>query len=197
MKNVLLLLFLFCFQSAFSQKYKGDSWATVKTVGSGTLTVMYYEQPGLIDEEGGKVKGACVDILTDFVAFVQKKYDKKITVSYAGKEPVFTDFLKIAQETKDILGVTNVTITEDRKKILKFTPPFLSNPVVLLTHKDAPNVVSLSEIGTKLDGYSAEIIGGSTHAKHISKIKKEYMPSLSITYGANGAGDLEKDQYQS
>ncbi len=186
MKNVLIVLLCFCFQFGFSQKYKGDSWAKVKSAGSGTLTVMYYEQPGLIDEEGGKVKGACVDIISDFVAFVQTKYNKKITVNYGGKEPVFTDFLKIAQETKDILGVTNVTITEERKKLLKFTPAFLSNPVVLLTHKDAPNIMSLTEIGTKLSGYSAEIIGGSTHVKHINKIKKEYMPGLSITYGSNG-----------
>jgi len=192
MKNVLILFLCLCTLPGFSQKYKGDSWAKVKSSGSGTLTIMYYEQPGLIVEEDGKVKGACVDIINDFVAFVQTKYGKKITLNYAGKEPVFTEFLKIAEGTKDILGVTNVTITEDRKKLLKFTPPFLSNPVVLLTHKDAPTLSSISEIGTKLNGYTAEIIGGSTHVKHINKIKKENMPGLVITYGSNGPEILKK-----
>lgn len=192
MKNVIILFFCFCVHLSFSQKYKGDSWAKVKSAGSGTLTVMYYEQPGLIDEEGGKVKGACVDIINDFVSFVQTKYGKKIIVNYAGKEPVFTEFLKITEQTKDILGVTNVTITDERKKILKFTPAFLSNPVVLLTHKDAPSFTSLSEISTKLNGYTAEIIGGSTHAKHINKIKKENMPGLVINYGSNGPEILRK-----
>jgi ABC-type amino acid transport substrate-binding protein len=192
MKKLLLFILCLSVQLCVAQKYKGDSWAKVKSSGSGTLTVVYYEQPGLIYSEGTSVKGACVDIITEFVNYVQTKYGKKITVNYAGKEPVFTEFLSVAQNTNDILGVTNVTITEDRKKVLKFTPPFLSNPVVLLTHKDAPALTSLAEIGTKFNGYSAEVIGGSTHIKHINKIKKEFMPSLSITYGSNGSEILKK-----
>jgi len=172
MRYLLVCLLIASSMSAFSQKYKGDSWANVKRNGKGTLTIVYYEQPGLIVKENGVMKGTCVDIISDFVAFVEKTYGKKIKVDYAGKEPVFTDFLKTVQNTKDILGVTNVTITEDRKKILKFTPPFLSNPIVLLSHKDAPNIFSLADIGTRLQGYSAEIIEGSTHVKHIERIKK-------------------------
>jgi ABC-type amino acid transport substrate-binding protein len=192
MKKLLLFVLCLSIQLCVAQKYKGDSWAKIKSSGSGTLTVVYYEQPGLIYAEGTGVKGACVDIITEFVNYVQTKHGKKITVNYAGKEPVFTEFLSVAEKTNDILGVTNVTITDERKKILKFTPPFLSNPVVLLTHKDAPVLTSLSEIGTKLNGYSAEVIGGSTHIKHITKIKKDFMPGLSITYGSNGSEILKK-----
>jgi ABC-type amino acid transport substrate-binding protein len=192
MKTLLLLVLSLSVQICMSQKFQGDTWAKVKSTGSGTLTVVYYEQPGLIYSEGGKVKGACVDIVTEFVNYVQTKHGKKITVNYAGNEPVFTQFLKVVEKTKDVLGVSNVTITEERKKLLKFTPPFLSNPIVLLTHKDAPVLGSVSEIGTKLNGYKAEVIGGSTHVKHMDKIKKDFMPGLSITYGSNGSAILKK-----
>ncbi|HEY8935623.1 MAG TPA: transporter substrate-binding domain-containing protein [Cyclobacteriaceae bacterium] len=193
MKNLRITLLLFLFTTiGYCQKYQGESWATIKAAGAGTLTVVYYEQPGLIYSEAGKIKGACVDIMNDFVDYVQTHYNKKITVNYAGKEPVFTQFLKVVQDTKDILGVTNVTITNERKKILKFTPPFLSNPVVLLTHKNAPSIAGASDISEKLDGYSAEVIGGSTHLKHIEKIKKDYLPGLVINYGSNGADILKK-----
>jgi membrane-bound lytic murein transglycosylase MltF len=137
------------------------------------------------------MKGMCVDIISDFAAFVEKTYGKKVEVKYAGEETVFTDFLKIVQNTKDILGVTNVTITEDRKKVLKFTPPFLSNPLVLLTHKDAPNVTQYTDIGTILKGYTAEIIAGSTHVKRMEKIKKDYAPAMKIDYVENGPGILK------
>jgi ABC-type amino acid transport substrate-binding protein len=175
-----------------AQKYKGDSWANVKSAGSGTLTVVYYEQPGLIYLEGGKVKGACVDLVNEFVNYVQTKHGKKITVKYAGKEPEFSEFLSVIQSSNDVLGVANVIVTEERKKILKFAPPFLSNPVVMISHKDAPLLASLDEISTKFNGYSAEVIKGSIHTKHIEKIKKDYMPALPIAYGSNGSDILKR-----
>ncbi len=192
MKNYTILVLMLVAHVGFSQKYTGDSWAKVKANGGGTLTVFYYEQPGLIYEEGGKVKGACADLLIEFTKFVEKKHGKKITIKYAGKESVFSDFLTQAQQCNDVLGVTNVTITEERKKLMKFTPAFLSNPVVMITHKDAPMVADLSEIGEKFKGYSAEIISGSTHTKHMNRVKKEFMPNLKIASGPSGGEILKK-----
>ncbi len=175
-----------------SAQVTGDSWATTKANGSGTLAVLYYEQAGLIQEVNGKPEGLCVEILKDFVDYVQAKHNKKITLQYVGKEPVFTNFLSTTQKSTNLLGVTNVTITDERKKILKFTPPFISNPIVLLTHKEAPAVANFAELSKKLEGYTAEIIGGSTHVKYINKIKKENWPSLTITYGPSGQEILKK-----
>lgn len=180
-----------CFQS-IGQLTDGDSWAKVKSSGSGTLAVLYYEQAGLIQDVKGKPQGLCVNILNDFASFVQKKYGKTVTIQYVAKEPVLTKFLATTEKSPNILGVTNVTITEERKKVLKFTPPFISNPVVLLTHKDAPAISSFAEISKKLDGYSAEIVAGSTHVKFINKIKKENWPTLNITWGPSGQEILKK-----
>ena len=192
MKIRILTLLLFITGSVFAQKTEGDSWKKVKTTGSGTLSVVYYEQAGLIQQINGKLEGLCVEILNDFVEYVKANHNAKITIEYVDKEPVFTNFLSTIQNSRNILGVTNVTITEERKKILKFTPPFISNPVVLLTHKEAPVVTSFEELSKKLDGYTAEIIGGSTHMKYINKIKKDNWPTLSISYGTSGQEILKK-----
>ena len=186
MKQLLTILLLTTLNHIFAQNTGGDSWATTKANGSGTLAIVYYEQAGLIQDVNGNPEGLCVEILKDFFDYVQAKHNKKITLQDVGKEPVFTDFLSSTQKSANLLGVTNVTITDERKKILKFMPPFISNPVVLLTHKEAPAVVNFTELSKKLNGYSAEIIGGNTHMKYINKIKKENWPSLSITYGPSG-----------
>jgi hypothetical protein len=73
---LVLILSLVCL-SLNAQKYQGDSWATVKTSGKGTLTIVYYKQPGLIYSENGKMKGVCVEVISDFVEFVERKYGKK------------------------------------------------------------------------------------------------------------------------
>jgi ABC-type amino acid transport substrate-binding protein len=195
MKKIAFLVSMLLATASFGQKYTGDSWAKVKASG-GTLTIIYYEQPGLIykDVATGKMKGVCADILDDFCKFVQNKYGKKLVVNYAGQEQVFPNFLSITQKTPNIMGVTNVTVTEERKKILKFTPSFMSNPVVMLTHKDAPSISSVTEISSVLKDYSAKVITGSTHVKVIEKIKKENFPALKVSY-ANSGGEILKELF--
>lgn len=185
-----LALFISCF--AYGQKYAGDSWASVNSKGTGTLGVVYYPQAGLIYEEGGKMKGVCADLLVEFSAFVQSKYGKKVEVKYLGAEEVFSDFLKVCQTTPDILGVTNVTVTDERKKVLKFTPAFLSNQETLITHKNAPAVESLQKISSVLSGYKAKVITGSVHVKYMDQLKRENFPSLTIEQGPSGPEILKE-----
>lgn len=184
MKKLYLLLVLFS-QLAVAQKYGGDSWAAVKANGSGKLAVVYYPQKGMIMEEGGKMKGLCVDLLNDFVQYVQTKYGKKITIDYQGEEKVFAEFLRITQNTPTLLGVSSVTVTEERKKIMKFTPIVLFNQIILVTHKNAPAIDDIRNIGNALKGYSAKVMGGSVFLTYMEQIKKENMPSLVISTGAN------------
>jgi ABC-type amino acid transport substrate-binding protein len=177
-----LLIYLLIQTHAISQVYKGDSWATVKTNGSGMLTVVYYEQPGLIQKIDGKMKGVCVDILADFAKYVKTKYGKTVEINYAGEEKEFSNFLKVSQSTPNIVGVTNTSITEERKKSMKFSPPYMNTPLVLLTHQNAPAIKNLSELPSVYAGFTAHVISGSTHVDYIQKIKKEYYPDLNVTY---------------
>lgn len=176
---------MLCLLPASAQTYKGDSWERIKSAGSGTLTVVYYDQPGLIQKIDGKMKGVCVDIIADFVKFVQTKHGKTITVNYAGEEKDFPTFLKVSQSTPNILGVTNTSITDERKKIMKFTPPFMTTQLVLLTNQNAPILRSLSDLSKVYAGYTAEVISGSTHVKYVEKIKKEYYPGLKVRYATS------------
>ena len=192
-KSLLCLALLSIALSSAAQKYKGDSWAQVSQKGSGTLTIVYFEEAGLIQKgPDGNMKGLCVDILNDFADYVQNKHKKKITINYAGNEPLFSNFLSISQNTPDILGVTNTAITEERKQIMKYSPPFMRTPLVLFTSADAATVNDLPETKQKLAGFTAITIKGSTHEKQLLKLKKEHLPDLEITYGASESDILKK-----
>src|SRR4051812_46347598 len=67
------LLFLFLISSLVcaAQSYTGDSWSQVKSNGKGTVTFAYVETPGFVyKDKTGKLTGICVDIMSDFVRFV-------------------------------------------------------------------------------------------------------------------------------
>jgi ABC-type amino acid transport substrate-binding protein len=187
MRLLKIIPFLLLSAPLFSQKYQGDSWANVKAAGSGTLTVVYSEQFGLIHKDKeGKMKGVCVDILNDFTKYLKEQYGKNVTIRYAAEIHAFSEFLSTAQNTNSILGVTNTTITEERKKILKFSPAFMSNRQVMLTNNKAPSLSSLKDLPIKFPDFTAQVIAGSTHVQYVEKIKSDYMPTLKIRQEVSG-----------
>jgi ABC-type amino acid transport substrate-binding protein len=186
-KFVVIILLSVVSQATFSQKLDGDSWAHAKRSGSGILTVVYSQQFGLIfKDKDGQVKGVCVDILSDFARFLRTQHGTTLTIKYAAEIPAFSEFLSTAQNTPHILGVTNTTITEERKKTLKFSPAYMSNRQVMLTSNKAPSITSLKELPTKFPDFTAQVIKGSTQVKYVEKIKTDYMPALKITTEENG-----------
>ena len=117
-----------------------------------------------------------MDILVDFKKHVETRYGKQIDILYVGEETEFPRFLTTIQNTDNLLGVTNTSITEARKKIMKFTPPFMNNQVILLTNKNVPLIRNLNDMPVTFKGFTAQVITGSTHVEHMQKLKKEYYP---------------------
>ena len=110
-----------------------------------------------------------MDILSDFKAFVKEKYDKDITIKFATGHKEFASFLKEVQQTSNVIGVTNTSITTERKKTMKFTPPYMSTPLVVLTNERVPHVNSLAQLSKNFQGFTAEVIAGSTHVVETEK----------------------------
>ncbi len=192
-RKVCILVFLLSgVLFAFGQNHNGESWGEVKTRGSGTLACIYNESPGLVYNENGVVKGVCADILKDFTQYVREKHSVTLKVEFVRQEQVFTKFLKDVKETPNLLGVTNASITASRRKVMDFTPPYISNPMVLLTNKSAPTLAALEELPQKFDGYTALVIDGSSHVKYLEDMKKKYYPGLSIEYVPNAETIMDR-----
>ena len=177
-----------------AQKYSGDSWEKIKSSGSGTLACIYYESPGIIykDLVTNKLKGLSVDIINDFVHYIKEKYSKTVNVVYVGQEQIFPEFLKHVNDSPNLLGVCNVSITAARKKHYSFTPSFLKNIFVLVSHTSAPSITKLSELKNKFAGYKASMITGSIQLSIMQLIKEEHFPSLVIEKLPSSDEILEK-----
>jgi hypothetical protein len=188
---VLWIVVLF-YGSVWGQVHKGESWATVSKRGSGTLSVLYYTQHGLMQKNaGGDLEGICVEILKDFQQFVSMNYNVNLDIKFLGEEKEFNTFLNTVKQSTNVLGVGNVTITPERDAYFDFTPPFLTNPVIMITHREAPSIKSYEELKSLLNGFKAEVIKGSTHESYVNSIKNRYIPNLAIQYQHSGAAVLD------
>jgi ABC-type amino acid transport substrate-binding protein len=189
MKHIIFSILLISITSiSIAQISSGNSWSEVKKNGTGNINIVYYETPGIIEKgSNGVFKGICADIIIDFKIYLKQAHNKDVTFNYIKRTDVWKSFLKdVKASEKGVLGVGNATITEERKSIYDFTPSFINNPMMLLTHKNVASMKSLDEIKTTLNGYTAKIVEGSTHINYINTVKKEYYPELNIILGQSG-----------
>lgn len=176
-----IFTFLFVGGVMCSHAQDAGSWAAIKGSKKGTLSCVWNEAYGIAyKDEKGNLKGVCVDILNDFKLFLKEKYSVDLKLAFA-EEKSFSTFLSKVESSPFLLGVSSVSITDERKKKFLFTPYYLSNPNVVVTHRDAPKLTQLEDLGTVYKGYTMKVVSGSTHRTFANTLKEKYYPGLVIT----------------
>lgn len=192
--SIFLFLVVFAIKGNAFQSYEGDSWQKIKETGSGNLVLTYVETPAFsYKDKNDKLQGICVDIINSFVGYVQHTYKVKITTKYVGEGDNFKKFYDSVKNSKGgVIGLGNVTIKEDRKKEVSFTPSYIKSIALLITSSEAPEVKNVTEMKTKLAGYKAYVPRGTTHEQRMLDLKKMYFPDLVIEYASTSFEALEK-----
>jgi ABC-type amino acid transport substrate-binding protein len=161
----------------------GEPWQKVRPAKTGTMMCLWNEAYGIAyRNDQGKLAGVCIDMLEDFRLFVKAKYEVDLVIEFR-EEKSFAKFLTLIGKSPTLLGVSTVSVTEERKKRFHFSPYFISNPNIIVTHKDAPKLSSLNEISTIYKGFSMKVIAGSTHKDIANSVRARYAPDLVIAEG--------------
>jgi ABC-type amino acid transport substrate-binding protein len=180
----LICLMMAQVHAASSQTLKGDTWAEAQKKGSGELTYTYIETPGFSYlDNAGKVQGICVDIMDHFVDYVEKNKQVKLSVKYQGQTDDFKKFYSnVKNGSGGVFGLGNITITDVRKKEVKFSPAFINNVTVLLTHNSVATLGALPQIAKTFEGMTAYTIKGTTNEKQLLELKTKYYPAMKVEY---------------
>jgi ABC-type amino acid transport substrate-binding protein len=192
MKRLLSFFFiLLIFSLTANAQLSGDSWAMAQKKKEATIVITYFETPRFVyKNSSNKLDGICIDILKEFVSYVQKTKGVKIKINLQKKTDDFNLFLNNIKSSKGgVFGLAPITITEDRKKQMTFTPPYIKNRSVLITNNAAPDLPNLIEIGTSFKGMKAYTLRNSIPETEILEIKKKYFPDLQIVY-VNTANEM-------
>ena len=162
----------------------GDSYASAKKSGKATWTLTYANAPGFAEISESGATGITVDIMKAFKKYVKETQGIDITFKYAaGGANDFTKFLQDVKSSRGgVFGLSNTTITDARKANYQFSPAYITNIGMIVSHKDAPTLGSLSEIGSKFAGMTAVTVKNSTNARRLQSLKSKYYPGLTIEY---------------
>jgi len=194
MKKVLALgAVLLMHHLVFSQNYSGDTWAQVKAKGSGTISLAYVETFGFVYQDNGKLTGVCVGIMNDFINYINETKKVKLTSTFVGDGTSFKGMYdKVKASKGGVFGLGNITITDERKREVKFSEPYITNLAFLVSAKEVSTLHRMEDLPVffgKLTAYTAK---GTLNEKRINDIKQKYFPEMKIELTSTSQKTLEK-----
>lgn len=179
--------------SAFGQ-LQGDTYAAAKQSKKASWTITYSDSPGLATLVNGKPDGICYDLMQEFAKYVKTKAGIDVTLTYAKvDDPAnFTDFLSTVKQAKGgVFGLSNTTITSERKKSYNFSPPFLKNVSMIITNNSVAEITDIKDLSASFGPLKAVVVKGSTNEARVLDLKKKYLPNLVIESSSSFLKSIE------
>jgi ABC-type amino acid transport substrate-binding protein len=194
MKTIFIIFLTSLAHLVCAQSFNGDTWASIKTSKSGSISLSYVETPSFVyKDKAGNLTGICVDIMNDFVGWLNKSKDVKVTTKFVGDGTSFRGMYENTKKsTGGVFGLGNITITEERKKEVKFSPPIITNFAILITQSNVPTLAKLEDIPTTFGSLTAYTAKGTTNEKRILELKQKYHPAMKVMSATTSQEVLEK-----
>lgn len=180
--------------SLVAQNLSGDNFSEAQNSKTATVTFTYVETPGFVYKDAsGKLTGVCVDIMTDFLSYVKQNHGIQINARYVGNGSSFKAMYDgVKNGSKGVFGLGNVTVTDARKKEIYFSPSFITNFAILVTHSSVADLKSMDQINSSFSGFKAYTAKGTLNETRVNNVKAKYFSNVEISYVNSSPAVLEK-----
>jgi len=196
MKKAILFVLITAFATSLKaqETYTGNSWAEVEEQGSGTITAIYLEEDKFAyTNDEGELTGVEIEIFQQFLNYLKNAKDVNIDVNYVKESKSFGDFYNTVQNSSGgVIGLGTVTILESRKREVQFTPPWINNVAVLVTHSSVNDLESMDNISSAFAGKTAIAIENTTLESRIRELEENYFPNLEMEFVSSQNAALER-----
>ncbi|RUO34957.1 substrate-binding periplasmic protein [Aliidiomarina soli] len=124
-------------EPADSASYFSDARET----GQGRLKVLYVPAPGFAYEnEEGQLSGVSIAIMNDFKAWFERYHGVRLQLDFVAENDWSQMYQRVANGNGGVFGLGNVTITEQRREQVAFSPAYLHNVAVLITPEEVATI---------------------------------------------------------
>ena len=187
-RNILIFIIVFCCLAvgSFSQDFDpgdipADSWADVMKNKKGTISALWYDIDPFIYRTGKGMAGVEYELMESFVAYVQHRYQVDLTLKWVDAKS-FENILPYLSHTKrsGVFGWSYYSITEERKKLVKFTPPYMPDVNIIVTNMNQPLYATNEEFIKNLPGKTAYTMSTTMMEQDIFTIKNNFYSRLNI-----------------
>lgn len=179
------LLFFIMFSTVFSLVgLRANSWENAKSEKKALLDVYWdVSSPFIYNDKQGQLTGLEFEILGCFQSYLKATHDVDLTLNWI-KAQNFNALIKLVSGTlsQNSIGVSALSITEERLKTAQFTAPYLADVAVLVTSKGTPILESHEEVIMMLQSMSAVTIKGTKYESLLLNLKEQLQIDFEIIY---------------
>lgn len=172
-----------------------DSWKVAREKGQATITVLWDEiEPFIYTSDNGQLIGVEYELMEGLKSFVKRHYDVQLTIIWKDAEAFENIYPAIrASKVPGLFATSYFSITEERKKEVRFSPPYMPDLNILVTNNSLPAFESVVQFTHSLDGMTGYTQRQTTMEEDIQKLRDEYYPGLPIRYNPENDYGVMKD----
>ncbi len=187
-KLPLILLCLLGFRIGFSQ-----SWQEALNDGDSTINLHWYiSKPFIFTDQNGEMTGLEVEIIDLFRQYVKQHHQVNLHLNWLESES-FSGIIDTISHLKseNHLGVSAFSITDDRKKVVDYSQPYMPDITVLISSQGTPVVDSFEKIDDLMKEMVAITIKGTVYEKQLLRLKEKLGINFDIKYIDSDANVLD------
>jgi ABC-type amino acid transport substrate-binding protein len=172
--------------------HTGGSWADALRTGEARITALYVPADGFAMQSGDSLTGVTVDILREFALWVHETHAVTLHLDFTPEQNFSTFMQNVTDAGEGMIGFANVTITAQRGEMMDFSPPYMSNIAVLITHSDRSELERFAAMPAAFSGLTALAFEGTLHEDRLKKLIADHYPEMPVTYEQSNAAIIER-----
>jgi ABC-type amino acid transport substrate-binding protein len=172
---------------------RGTSLAAAEAGDDAVLRVLYVPAEGFAyHDREGRLTGVTVDIMRAFADWVAQRRGMAVELEFVEEEHWRTFYDRVRAASGGVFGLGNVTITEERSRELRFSPSYLTNVAVLITHDTIPELTRQGDAASVFADLTLLAYEGTLHEARMQSLRDSYLPDAEIELESSNAGILER-----
>ncbi|TDH28590.1 transporter substrate-binding domain-containing protein [Segetibacter sp. 3557_3] len=183
-RSVALVLCWMLFPALLTAQYriKEDSWKETKAKKRGVISVLWYDiEPFIYRTRSGEIIGVEYELMEGFKPFLKKHYGVDLEVNWVDAKSFKNIYPFISRSHyKGLFGLSFYSITDERKREVKFSPPYMPDLNIVVSNNSLPVYKSEHDfVGDlkRMKGYTME---HTTMEKDLLRLKQDYYPELPV-----------------
>ncbi len=171
---------------------RGDGFEQARQDGTATLRVLWVASPGWAElDERGHPSGVTVELMQHFARWLSDEHTLEIELVWVEESDWSRFYRRVRDADSGVFGLGNVTITEDRRSELRFSPPYARNTGVLISSADVAEIRQPEALSRVLADRRAMAFTNTLHEARLRHLAETYWPGMMMDFTRSNEEILE------